>query len=463
MNKYIVWFQQDLRLADNPALFKAASAGVVLPIYIFDENNQMGAASQWWLAQSLRLLNAELKGQLTVYFGDPIAIIKKIVVNENIVGVFWNHVYEPSIMIRNESIKNDLIENGILVETINAALLSEPWQGVKADGSPYQIFAPFMKNLTSHVLQPRRVLPKPSALVTKKIKGGDTVDAISFLTKNNWSHKLSQYWQPGEMAALSQLKTFLEASIHFYAIDRDYPAKPAISRLSPYLHFGELSPNQVWYAVKQLKDKKNGNAFLRQLIWREFAYHLLYYFPSFPSKNWREQFDQFPWQKNKKLLDAWKKGITGYPIVDAGMRELWETGFMHNRVRMITASFLVKHCLVDWRLGAAHFFDCLVDADLASNSVNWQWVAGSGVDAAPFFRIFNPILQAKKFDSKGAYIRRFIPEIAALPNRYLFAPWEAPASVLERANIKLGMTYPKPILDLQTSRERALLYYQKIK
>jgi deoxyribodipyrimidine photo-lyase len=289
------------------------------------------------------------------------------------------------------------------------------------------------------------------------------LDELKLLPKEQWDTGFKEHWQPGEKGAKNALNAFLSQGIHDYKDGRDRPALKAISRLSPHLHFGDISPRQVIDALKTMEDNDNVEHFKREIRWREFSYYLLYHFPGLPTQNLKTNFDQFPWGNNAEFIKRWQQGQTGYPMVDAGMRELWQTGYMHNRVRMITASFLIKNLLVDWRVGAQWFWDCLVDADLASNSASWQWVAGCGTDASPYFRIFNPITQGEKFDPKGEYTRHFVPELKDLPDKYLYRPWEAPEAVLKAAKVSLGTNYPNPIIDVKTSRLKALDAYQMTK
>ncbi|MEI6730766.1 MAG: deoxyribodipyrimidine photo-lyase, partial [Pseudomonadota bacterium] len=334
--------------------------------------------------------------------------------------------------------------------------LFEPWETLKSDGSQYKVFTPFFKNSYMGSKQPRLPLAKPEKIELVNDLNSDSLEQLELLPKINWASKLAANLQSGEKAGQLRLNQFLDSGIGSYKIGRDFPSQASVSRLSPYLHFGEISPNQAWYAAKMKTEDGNSERFCSELGWREFSYSLLYHFPELPDKNWQAKFDNFPWRYDKELLEKWQKGQTGFPIIDAGMRELWQTGYMHNRVRMIVASFLVKNLLIDWRYGAKWFWDCLFDADLAANSASWQWVAGCGADAAPYFRIFNPITQGEKFDSQGQSTRSFVPELAKLPDKYLFAPWQASDEILSRAGVILGKNYPKPIVDLKESRERAL-------
>jgi deoxyribodipyrimidine photo-lyase len=456
----IFWFRQDLRIADNPGLSAAALQGKVLPIYILDDETRgefkLGGASRWWLHHSLNKLNQDLKNQLNLYIGDPKKILSEIIKNHHVDAVYWNRCYEPWRIQQDSEIKSALKNMGIECKSFNASLLWEPWQVLKSDGTPYKVYTPYYKNGCLQAPSPRAPLPKPKKLDLIKINDIQ----LNLLPKINWYQTLESTWKVGEKAAHKKLDYFLEHYLLGYKKNRDYPAKPNTARLSPHLHFGEISPQQIWHSVNHYDD--DAQFLLRELAWREFSYYLLYHFPDLPRKNFQAKFDTFPWKNNKKLLTAWQQGKTGYPIIDAGMRELWQTGYMHNRVRMIVASFLVKNLQIHWHKGEEWFWDCLVDADLANNSASWQWVAGCGADAAPYFRIFNPVIQGEKFDKDGDYTRRFVPELAQLPNKYLFKPWMAPISVLNAAGIILGKTYPHPMVDLKQTREDALLAYKRL-
>ena len=463
----IHWFRQDLRLADNPALTAAAEHGEVLPIYILDthhpkKSEHLGGASKVWLHASLKKLNDVLDGNLKFFEGDAVKIIKSLTEEIDVEAVFWNRCYEPWRIERDRKIKEKLSSKNIQAKSFNGSLLWEPWEVFKDNQDPYKVFTPFSKK--AFTLSPREALKKPAKIkYFKDSKGSVSLEDLKLLTGHLWEEKTLSSWQVGEEAAYKKLKSFLKEKVQNYKVGRDFPAEDSISKLSPHLHLGEISPNQVWKETKKLSPTNNTEHFLRELAWREFSYHLLYYFPKLQRENFQPKFNFFPWKKNKKHLHTWQKGQTGYPIVDAGMRELWKTGYMHNRVRMIVGSFLVKNLLIHWHEGEKWFWDCLFDADLANNSASWQWVAGCGADAAPYFRIFNPILQAKKFDPDACYIKKYIPELAKLPTKYAFAPWEAPKEILEYANVELGTNYPKPIVELQASRDGALEAYEKVK
>ena len=468
----IFWFRQDLRLADNPGLSEAISKGIVLPIYIYDDINsneyEMGSASKWWLHNSLEKLNDSLNNKLSVYKGDALKIIESLTKSYDVESISWNRCYEPWRIKRDKNIKSEIEKKGIEVNTFNGSLLWEPFNILKTDGTPYRVFSPYYRKGCLNAAPPRIPLESPEISSLFKDEYNElTIEDLSLIPKVHWFDEMEKLWKPGEVGAQEKLYDFLDDGLFGYKEGRNFPSQKNVSQLSPHIHLGEISPNQVWYAAKQKEDEtgieKDLAHFLSELGWREFSYNLLYHFPTLPRENLQKKFDNFPWQENTDFSDKWKKGHTGYPIVDAGMRELWQTGYMHNRVRMIVGSFLVKNLLLHWHEGEKWFWDCLIDADLASNSASWQWVAGSGADAAPYFRIFNPISQGIKFDPEGEYTKKFLPELKDLPIKYLYSPWEAPADVLEQANIKLGENYPKPIVDLKESREKALDAFDKIR
>ncbi len=472
----IVWFRQDLRLADNPALSAACDAGgKILPLYILDDgtadNWQPGGAGRWWLHHALQELGNDLKTRgafLCLRRGEAATILSDLVTETGAAAVYWNRCYEPFAIARDKKLKAGLKDSGVDVESFNGGLLSEPWEIKTGQGGPYKVFTPFWKTLLAAV-EPASPLPAPKKIDGLAARKSDALEGWALLpTKPDWAGGLRETWQPGEQGAASGLGRFLDEAAASYKSKRDNPSEKGTSRLSPHLHWGEISPRQIWHAVKHAiardgLSESAGLSYLRQLAWRDFSHVLLYHWPEFPETSWKPEYDSFPWRNDDDAFDAWCHGRTGYPIVDAGMRELWHTGWMHNRVRMITASFLIKHLLIPWQRGEAWFWDTLVDADLANNAAGWQWVAGSGADASPYFRIFNPIAQGEKFDPKGDYVRRWVPEIADLPDAYLNKPWEAPAEDLESAGITLGKTYPKPMVDHKAARERALAGYETIK
>ncbi len=443
----------------------------MLPIYILDDVNadawKMGAASRAWLQHSLTALNQSLGGRLQFFRGDARSVIASLVETLKIDAVFWNRCYEPWRIGRDAQIKTELATRGVEVRSFNASLLWEPWTVSKKDGTPYRVFTPYYQKGCLSLAPPRQPLAQTENLQLhdSEAPGSLPLPALELLPRHDWHRQLLANWKIGEAAAQQKLEAFCSDTLDDYRRGRDFPAIDATSRLSPHLHFGELSPHQAWHRIEHAAMHVGGDGpahFLRELAWREFSCYLLYHFPHLPEKNFNPRFDGFEWLADDSGILQWQKGNTGFPIVDAGLRELWQTGYMHNRVRMIVASFLIKNMLIHWRGGANWFWDCLVDADLASNSASWQWCAGSGADAAPYFRIFNPVLQSEKFDPQGEYLVRYCPELTALPVRYRHKPWEAPAEVLQAAGVNLGVDYPRPILDLKTTRERALARFKAL-
>jgi deoxyribodipyrimidine photo-lyase len=467
----IVWFRQDLRLADNPALDAAVESGApVLPLYVLDDVNAgehaPGGASRWWLHHSLEALDKSLGGGLVLLQGDARKVLPELVHRIGASGVYWNRCYEPWRIKRDKELKSALARDNIEVRSCNGSLLFEPVDVLKADGTPYKVFTPFYRNgCLGSAPAPRKPLPTPAGLALFDGYTGDALADLGLLPDIPWYEDMAAQWQPGETGASKRLQRFLETGIDNYREGRNRPDLENVSRLSPHLHFGEVSPNQAWFAAREhgSNNSQDLEHFLSELGWREFSYNLLYHFPTLPSENLQSKFDQFPWRDDAEALERWQQGNTGIPIVDAGMRELWRTGYMHNRVRMVVGSFLVKNLLIDWRHGEAWFRDTLLDADLANNSASWQWIAGCGADAAPYFRVFNPVLQGQKFDPDGVYVRNFVPELDSLPDKFLHNPWDAPVSVLEGAGVELGQDYPLPMVDLKESRERALAAFSELK
>ena len=472
----IVWFRQDLRLADNPALQAACDRGApVLPVFILDDETpgtwRSGAAARWWLHHSLSSLSQDIEAldaSLCLRRGKAEAILPALAAEIDAGAIYWNRCYEPFAFQRDKTLKAALKAQGLHVESFNGSLLHEPWEITTGQGGPYKVFTPFWKAMLA---QPAPPAPRPAPETLDGLSNvpGEALEDWALLpSKPDWAGGLRDAWTPGEQAAKLRLQEFLTEDASAYPDRRDNPATIGTSRLSPHLHWGEVSPRQVWHAGKlaiaaDTAGESGVMGFLRQLGWRDFSNVLLYHWPDFPERSWKTDFDSFPWRDDEAAFKAWCRGRTGYPVVDAGMRELWHTGWMHNRVRMITASFLIKHLLIPWQKGEAWFWDTLVDADLANNAAGWQWVAGSGADASPYFRIFNPITQGEKFDPKGAYIRRWVPELAKLPDTYLNKPWEAPADVLAAAGVKLGETYPHPLVDHKAARARAMAGYEEMK
>ena len=464
----IHWFRKDLRLADNPALSSAAESGhPILAVYILEDGDSdpwaPGGASRWWLHHSLKALNESLRtlgNRLILRRGRPQEILRELVDETDAMAVYCNRLAEPHAIKVDSELGHILNASGAWFRILDGNLFFPPGSIMTKNGEPYKVFTPFYKACLKKFPLPAP-LPAPKRLpCVKKLIRSDSLDQWKLLPeKPDWSAGWLDMWTPGEQRALSRLDSFLEQSATEYKSSRDRPDISGTSRLSPHFHFGEMSPLSCWYRTlshANPKSKGNSESFLRQILWREFSHHLLYHWPDFPEKPFRPEFERFPWVRNEEALRRWQRGLTGYPIVDAGMRELWATGWMHNRVRMIAASFLVKHLLVPWQDGAKWFWNTLVDADLANNSVSWQWVAGCGADAAPFFRIFNPILQGQKFDPDGAYVRRWVPELTNLPNKYIHQPWTTSKDILRDSGFSLGNSYPFPIVDHLAARNRAL-------
>ena len=454
MKPVLVWFRQDLRLSDNPALdFAVKSGRPVICLFVLDDQSpgawKWGGASRWWLHHSLAALDKALDGRLVLRRGDAAKIVKALVKESGADTLVWNRCYEPFAVARDKSLKSDLSADGVTVQTFNAALLHEPWELKTGGGTPFRVFTPFWKAMRA--MDVAKPLAAPRKLDLQKAKSEALKDWKLLPAKPDWAKSFDR--TPGEKAAHAALYDFLD-DVKDYGRARDLPDRDGTSRLSPHLHWGEISPRQIWHAVTTHGHSGGGETFLKELGWREFCTQLLFHNPTLPELPLDKRFEKFQWRKSAKDFEAWTKGKTGIPIVDAGMRQLWQTGWMHNRVRMIVASLLIKHLGIHWREGQAWFWDTLVDADLANNSANWQWVAGCGADAAPFFRIFNPVLQGEKFDPRGDYVRRFVPELKAVPDKFIHKPWTAP---LPPAG------YPAPIVDLAQGRERALAAFQALK
>jgi deoxyribodipyrimidine photo-lyase len=469
MQTTLVLFRQDLRLGDNPALQAAAERGAVVLAYVLDEETpgrwRLGAASRWWLHHSLAALAEDIVrhgNQLILRRGATPAEVLQLVEQSKAKAVFWNHGSEPFARDSEAELQAALRGRSVEVGAFNAGLLFEPGSIVTKGGTPFSVFTPFWRACLQAPAPAAPIAAPKKLRAPAKLPKGDALAAWQLLpTKPDWSGGLRQSWTPGEAAARKRLSQFIDGSLARYKEGHDRPAMATASRLSPHLHFGEIGPRQVWHAVQAASHhsaglSQNAGKFLSELGWRDFSYNLLHAHPSLPDRNLRQDFDGFPWRRDAAALKAWQQGRTGYPIVDAGMRQLWRTGWMHNRVRMIAASFLIKHLLIDWRQGERWFWDTLVDADLANNAFNWQWVAGSGADASPYFRIFNPVLQGEKFDTKGEYVKHWVPELKRLDAKFVHAPWRADANTLEAAGIVLGKTYPKPLVDHDTARRRAL-------
>jgi deoxyribodipyrimidine photo-lyase len=466
----ILWFRHDLRLADNPAL-AALTGRPVLPVHILEDGPWApGGAARWWLHHSLGALGRDLADRgapLLLLRGDPRALIPELAARIGATEVHAGRRSEPAGRRCDAETHAALQAAGARLVLHRSALLHEPHQVRTGAGTPYGVYTPFSRTLFALLEGLAPPLPAPERIIAAAgAPQGLDRDALGLLPQPpqpDWAAGFADHWQPGEAGAAARLAAFLEHGLDDYAERRNDPGAPwGTSGLSPHLHLGEISPRQAWHAARA-KGGKGVETFLKELLWREFSHHLLWHRPEMPEQPLRAEFAAFPWQPDAALLRAWQRGRTGYPIVDAGMRQLWQTGWMHNRVRMITASFLVKHLLQPWQQGEAWFWDTLVDADLAANAASWQWVAGCGADAAPYFRIFNPVLQGEKFDATGRYVRRWCPELAALPDRWIHRPHEAPEIVLRGAGIALGRDYPAPVVDLAAGRARALAAFAAIK
>ncbi len=473
----IVWYRQDLRTADQPALAAAAASGrPVQPVYILDDTTpgrwRMGGASRWWLHDSLLRLSTDLSR-----LGAPL-VFRRGAYSQQLLAladelqtstIMCSRSYEPWARKLERTIHDELVARGGGLQRFAGPVLFEPDRVQTSTGGPYRVFSPYWRAVSR--IDVRKPTPAPTSLssLTEPPPSENLHEWHLQPRQPDWAAGLRASWQPGEEGANALLDTFLSGPITAYHQRRDTPANSkGTSRLSAHLHFGEISPATLWHAALAAlpgdgEEVRGRDTFLKEIGWREFSYHLLFHQPDLPTKPFRAEFTAFPWRDDRLAYKAWTAGQTGYPIVDAGMRELWATGTMHNRVRMIAASFLVKHLLIPWQRGQEWFWDCLVDADLASNSASWQWVAGCGADAAPYFRIFNPIVQGQRYDTDGNYVRRWVPELSAMSNKFIHAPWLAPPTELEHADIKLGHTYPLPIVDHADSRTRALAAYEQIR
>ncbi len=476
----ILWFRQDLRLQDNPALQAAlASGGPIVPVYILDDAGEgrwsAGGASRWWLHHALAALDTALRdrgSRLILARGAALPVLEELQRTTGATTVCWNRRYEPTVIARDTAIKAYFIAVGVEVKSCNASLLFEPQAVANKQGKPFQVFTPFWRHcLTLPIAAPvkftAKALPAPA-----RWPGSLELGELGLLPRLGWAAGFPMHWQPGEAGAHRRLKEFVTEAVDTYGERRNSPDVDGTSRLSPWLHTGEIGPRQIWAAL-QARGKDTGvfpasngeRVFLSEVGWREFAHHLLYHYPHTPEQPLRSDFARFAWAEDPKgtRLRAWQRGLTGYPIVDAGMRQLWQTGWMHNRVRMIAASFLVKHLRLSWTHGAAWFWDTLVDADLANNTLGWQWTAGCGADAAPYFRIFAPVLQGEKFDPAGDFVRHWVPELARVPAKFVHRPWEAPADVLASAGVTLGGNYPRPIVDHGEARTAALAAFKNLR
>ncbi len=475
MSTAIVWFRRDLRLADQPALRAAlAGADTIVPVYVHAPDEEgagaPGGASRWWLHHSLAALGRELARRgapLVLLHGPTLPALRELIRATGARSVYWNRAYEPALIARDATIKAALRADGIDAHSSNGGLLFEPWEVSTGAGTPYRVYTPYWRQCQTRLsaLAPPDAAParlKPAA----GTPAGVALGALALAPTRPWGKGLADAWTVGEAAATAALDAFVRGPVRDYAGARDLPAQTGTSRLSPHLHFGELSPRQALAAAQQAALARHAGGvasgvetFTKELVWREFAHHLLYHYPQTVTEPLDARFAALPWRTDPSGLAAWQRGRTGVPIVDAGMRELYATGWMHNRVRMIVASLLCKNLGIHWREGAAWFHDTLVDADLAANTFGWQWAAGCGADAAPYYRIFNPVLQAERYDPDRGYLRRWLPELARLPDAWIHRPDGAPAAVLAAAGVALGRDYPRPVVDLKASRERALSGY----
>ena len=473
----IVWFRDDLRLSDHPALHAAAKTGApVICLYVFDESDRpdarpLGGAARWWLAQSLRALQASLRAigsSLVLRQGPAAKIIPALAQETGSQAVYWNEIAQAPYQAQADRVTAHLEAIGVASQSFPGDLLVSPVHIRNKEGRGLRVFTPFWKRVQA-LGDPPKPLPAPKALPPAPAVASDRLEDWNLEpVRPDWAGGLRESWTPGEKSARARLGEFLKNHVAGYSGDRDRPDHAGTSGLSPHLRFGEISPRQIWHAARFAAAEHHAvsgdiDKFLSEVGWREFCRHLLFDVPDLATRNLQSSFDAFPWKHDDKALAAWQRGQTGYPIVDAGMRELWHTGVMHNRVRMVVASFLVKHLLIDWRQGEQWFWDTLVDADAASNPANWQWVAGSGADAAPYFRVFNPILQGEKFDPDGVYVRRWVPELSGLPDGLIHQPWSAAPLELASAGVELGKSYPRPIIDHKVGRERALAAYAKVR
>jgi deoxyribodipyrimidine photo-lyase len=472
----LVWFRDDLRLSDHPALHAAAATGApVICLYVLDQQSPgvrpLGGAARWWLAQSLRDLQASLQrigGSLLLRRGTAPTIMAEVARETRTSTVLFNEIAQRPHMAVADDVARVLTALDIRCRSFPGDLLAPPSAIRSKDDRGLRVFTPFWRRLQG-LGDPQNPLPAPRKLIAGPCLAGDRLESWRLEPSHpDWAGGLRGSWQPGEASAQARLEAFLADGIVGYSDDRDRPDRDGTSRLSPHLRFGEISPRQIWHAARFVTAERprlarDVDKFLSELGWREFCRHLLFDLPDLAERGLQPRFEDFPWRHDDKAVQAWQHGQTGYPIVDAGMRELWHSGVMHNRVRMVAASFLVKHLLIDWREGERWFWDTLVDADAGNNPANWQWVAGCGADAAPYFRIFNPVLQGEKFDPDGGYVRRWVPELARLPDRLVHQPWAAAPLELAAAGVELGKTYPLPLVDHKQARERALAAYAKVR
>lgn len=469
----LVWLRNDLRLRDNAALAAALNAGGPVDLlYIWDEAAYggwvPGGAAKVWLHHALKSFEAEISkhgGRLLIRQGKTAEVLHSVIEASGAGRLFWNRRYEPKLRALDAELKLEFRAEGLEVNTFNSALLNEPHTVANKSGGPFKVYSPYFKSIQDRPVAAPVEVDFDGVNWSQAKISSDSVESLNLLPKRDWWRGMVQGWDISEAGAHARLERFLDGAVQHYNEDRNIPGMEGSSRISPYLQSGLIGPRQVVAALEARTDLKEKGPFvyLKEIYWREFAYNVLFHFPHTPDKPLQAQYADFPWEADAGLLKRWQEGRTGYPIVDAGMRELYATGWMHNRVRMIVASLLVKQLLQDWKAGAAWFWDTLVDADLASNTLGWQWSGGCGADAAPYFRVFNPMIQGGKFDAIGTYVKRYVPELANLPAKYIHTPWEAPESVLQAAGVELGVTYPRPVIDHQAGRDRALAAFEKFK
>lgn len=469
----LVWFRRDLRLDDNPALLAAlADNDQVIPVYIDDRDEQptwtQGAASDWWLHHSLASLQSSLRkhdATLIVRRGAAGAVLAELAAEVSASTVHWNRLYEPWTRERDTAAKKALEADGLEVHSHNGSLLSEPWEVLTKTGTPYKVFTPYWRAARAHIGD--RITPEdaPASIPTPDSQPeSDGLESLALLPDIDWDDGIRATWSPGETTALREAYRFAIDHAASYDDNRNLPGVDGVSRLSPHLHFGEISIRRLWQLIQSESAATDGrDIYLSELGWREFSHYALFHFPDTTDQPMNARFARFDWHDDEALIEAWRRGRTGVPIVDAGMRQLWRTGWMHNRVRMIVASFLVKNIRAHWLHGAHWFWDTLLDADLPANTLGWQWSAGCGVDAAPYFRIFNPVSQGERFDPEGDYVRHWVPEVAALPKKHLHAPWTLPADKAVTIGFELGRDYPHPVVDLKQTRESALAAFKALK
>ncbi len=464
MTNTLVWLRNDLRMKDNPLFdYVIKNKRRILPVFVIDSNNNLGPSSKWWLYKSIKSLSNSMNDNLLVLDGETEVIIKQLIKDYRIEEILWGRRYNPEDVAIDRDIQKFAKNQSVEVKIFETSLLANPSEILKKDGTPFRVYTHFYKQKYQD-LKFESLVYNNNQIQFLPINQSNSINSVEskMLEKNeNWYKKFEKYWNPGEEGAHKKLKSFIEFGIDGYSDGRNRPDKNHVSMLSPHLRFGEISPQQI---ITDLDISNNNDAeiFYKELVWREFSHHLLYHFPQIVSQNLQNKFDNFPWILNKDHLKKWQRGKTGFPIVDAGMRQLWETGYMHNRVRMIVGSFLVKNLLIDWRHGRDWFNYTLVDADTANNNASWQWVAGSGADAAPYFRIFNPITQGKKFDPQGKYVRKFVPELIKVPDKYIHEPWLYKKDLLSESNSNDADAYPLPVVSLSESRERALSAFKTI-